>query len=71
LPAGKVTEFRQTTSFAELSDFFATTTAVYMGWLRERHYWCIARNASTAALAFPFPDYRPGQQYIPSRSSHR
>lgn len=26
LPAGKVTEFRQTFSFAELSDFFATTT---------------------------------------------
>src|ERR1039457_3652604 len=29
LPAGKVTDFRQKFSFVELSDFFATTTAVY------------------------------------------
>ncbi len=64
LPAGKVTEFRQTISFVELSDFFATTTAVYVDWLRERHRWCLARNASTAALAFPFPDYRPGQREL-------
>src|SRR5664279_4940352 len=62
LPAGKVTEFRQTISFAELSDFFAATTAVYVDWLRERHHWCLARNASIAALAFPFPEYRPGQR---------
>jgi DNA excision repair protein ERCC-2 len=39
LPASKVTEFRQTFSFAELSDFFATTTAIYVDWLRERHHW--------------------------------
>src|ERR1035438_2640059 len=44
LPAGKVTEFRQTASFAELSDFFATTTAVYVDWLRERHHWCLDRS---------------------------
>jgi DNA excision repair protein ERCC-2 len=64
LPAGKVTEFRQTISFAELSDFFATTTAIYVDWLRERHHWCLARNASAAALAFPFPVYRPGQREL-------
>jgi hypothetical protein len=62
LPAGKVTEFRQTVSFTELSDFFAATTAVYVEWLRERHHWCLARDASIAALAFPFPEYRPGQR---------
>ena len=64
LPAGKVTEFRQTFSFAELSDFFAATTAVYVDWLRERHHWCLARDASIAALAFPFPNYRPGQREL-------
>ena len=64
LPTGKVTEFRQTFSFAELSDFFATTTAIYRDWLRERHHWCLARDASTAALAFPFANYRPGQREL-------
>src|ERR1017187_10928997 len=64
LAAGKVTDFRQKFSFAELSDFFATTTAVYVDWLRERHYWCLARDASTTALAFPFPNYRPGQREL-------
>jgi DNA excision repair protein ERCC-2 len=64
LPAGKVTEFRQTFSFAELSDFFATTTAMYVDWLRERHHWCLARDASTDALAFPFANYRPGQREL-------
>jgi len=64
LPAGKVTEFRQTASFAELTDFFTTTTAVYLNWLRERHLWCLARDASIATLAFPFPAYRPGQREL-------
>jgi Rad3-related DNA helicase len=64
LPAGKVTEFRQTISFAELANFFAATTAVYVDWLRERHHWCLARNTSIAALAFPFPQYRPGQREL-------
>ncbi len=64
LPAGKVSEFRQTFSFAELSDFVAATTAEYVAWLRERHHWCLARDASIAALAFPFPEYRPGQREL-------
>jgi len=64
LPVGQVTEFRQTFSFTELSDFFATTTAVYVAWLRERHYWVLARNASIATLSFPFPEYRPGQREL-------
>jgi DNA excision repair protein ERCC-2 len=64
LPAGKITEFRQTFSFGELSDFFTTTTAEYVAWLRERHHWCLARDASIAALAFPFPEYRPGQREL-------
>ena len=64
LPAGKVTEFRQSISYAELAEFFAATTAIYVDWLRERHHWCLARNASIATLLFPFPDYRPGQREL-------
>jgi len=64
LPAGKTTEFRQTFSIAELTDFFATTTAFYMDWLRKHHHWCLARDASIAALSFPFPGYRPGQREL-------
>jgi DNA excision repair protein ERCC-2 len=64
LETGRVTEFRQTFSFAELSGFFAATTAIYVDWLREQHHWRLARNASIAALAFPFPDYRAGQREL-------
>jgi DNA excision repair protein ERCC-2 len=64
LPAGKVTEFRETVSFADLSDFFSATTAEYVTWLQERHHWCLARDVSIAALAFPFPQYRPGQREL-------
>jgi DNA excision repair protein ERCC-2 len=32
--------------------------------LRERHHWCLARDASVAGLAFPFPQYRPGQREL-------
>jgi Rad3-related DNA helicase len=64
LPTGKIAEFRHTFSITELSEFFTSTTAVYVEWLRERHHWCLARNASIAALAFPFPDYRPGQREL-------
>ena len=64
LPAGKLTEFRQTFAFADLADFFASTTAVYVDWLRERHRWRLARDAAIALLAFPFPAYRPGQREL-------
>jgi DNA excision repair protein ERCC-2 len=64
LATGRVTEFHQNFSFAELSDFFAGTTAVYVAWLRERHRWCLGRDASIATLSFPFPEYRPGQREL-------
>lgn len=64
LPTGELTEFRQTFSFEVLAVFFYATTAIYLEWLRERHQWCQRRNASVAALAFPFPEYRPGQREL-------
>jgi DNA excision repair protein ERCC-2 len=64
LETGKVTEFRQVFTFAELADFFAATTAIYVDWLRERHQWCLARDESIQTMAFPFPAYRPGQREL-------
>jgi DNA excision repair protein ERCC-2 len=64
LQTGKVTEFRQTFSFGELAEFFAATTASYVGWLREGHEWRVARGASIQTLPFPFPTYRPGQREL-------
>lgn len=64
LETGEVTEFRQVFTLAELSDFFAITTAIYADWLREHHRWCLARDESIRALTFPFPAYRPGQREL-------
>ncbi|HEY4414926.1 MAG TPA: ATP-dependent DNA helicase [Verrucomicrobiae bacterium] len=64
LKTGKITEFRQTFSFVELQEFFASTIAVYVDWLREQHHWCQLRNESVRQLAFPFPGYRAGQREL-------
>ena len=64
LPAGKITEFRQTFSLAQLLDFFTATTAVYLDWLRAQHQWGLARAASIRQLDFPYPNYRPGQREL-------
>ncbi len=64
LATDQVTELRATYSFAELADFFTATTAVYLEWLRELHYWRQTRDQSIRALPFPFPTYRPGQREL-------
>jgi DNA excision repair protein ERCC-2 len=62
LESQQVTEFREAFSFAELSDFFNATVAIYLEWLREQHHWEQDRDQSIRALPFPFPAYRPGQR---------
>jgi DNA excision repair protein ERCC-2 len=64
LDTGEVTEFRERFSLAELSAFFAETTAIYLEWLQAHHRWCRQRDESIQALAFPFPRYRPGQRQL-------
>jgi len=64
LATGTVTELREAFSSAELSDFFATTTGIYLDWLREQHRWARERDRSIRTLAFPFPAYRPGQREL-------
>jgi len=64
LETGKTHDFEETFSFGDLSLFFAETTAVYVKWMQEQHHWRQIRNASTRALAFPFPTYRDGQRKL-------
>lgn len=64
LENGNVAQFAQRFSFAELTAFFESATAVYLDWLREEHRWAENRNQSIRALAFPFPSYRTGQREL-------
>jgi DNA excision repair protein ERCC-2 len=64
LETGEVTEFRESLSFTELKTFFEATTSVYVDWIRDRHEWCLQRDESIRALAFPFSGFRPGQRQL-------
>lgn len=64
LDTSKITEFRESFSFDDLSHFFSTTTTIYLDWLREEQRWRQTRNESIRALNFPFPAYRPGQRQL-------
>jgi DNA excision repair protein ERCC-2 len=60
----KVTEFRETFTRDELATFFTETTAIYSDWVRQQYRWVRERNDSIRSLAFPFPNYRPGQREL-------
>ena len=64
LTTDKVTEFRETFTRDELATFFTETTAIYSDWVRQQYRWVRERNESTRSLAFPFPNYRPGQREL-------
>ena len=64
LETGRLTEFRNEFSFAELTVFFQETTAVYVNWMQDRHNWCQQRDQSIQTLPFPFACYRPGQREV-------
>jgi DNA excision repair protein ERCC-2 len=64
LATGQLTEWQQMYSLAELSEFASATIGIYVGWLRDRHQWCLERDQSIRALAFPFPAYRAGQREL-------
>jgi hypothetical protein len=85
LPAGKVTEFRETVSFAELSEFFATTTTEYVslaagssslvsrpGCLHRGTGFSVSAISSRPAGTGRGRLSRPGQRWpIIPRGSHR
>jgi DNA excision repair protein ERCC-2 len=64
LETDAVTEFRESFRVEDLSVFFASTTEVYVAWLRAQHRWEQERNRSILDLGFPFPSYRPGQREL-------
>lgn len=64
LETDRITEFRQTFSAPELSEFFIATTGIYLDWLREEHRWAKQRDRSIRDLEFPFPNYRAGQREL-------
>ena len=62
LESGKIFEFRETYSAADLAHFFTTTLTIYLEWLQEEVRWTRQRDESLRALTFPFANYRPGQR---------
>ncbi|MEW6302830.1 MAG: ATP-dependent DNA helicase, partial [Verrucomicrobiota bacterium] len=64
LDSNRLTELRETFTAAALEQFFNDTVAVYLEWARQWLAWRAQRDASIAALAFPFPQYRAGQREL-------
>lgn len=59
---GGVRSFHRTCGHDELSRFFADLADRYADWAELLYLRSAERNASIAALEFPFPAYRPGQR---------
>ena len=47
---------------AELQTFFSDLVTPYLEWFQKVHAWQTSRDRSIHQLAFPYPDYRPGQR---------
>ena len=62
LPTGQAAEDRRTFTTVELEEFFYSLVEKYLEWVCTYYTWCQGRAASIDELAFPFPDYRPGQR---------
>ncbi|MDA0333901.1 MAG: PD-(D/E)XK nuclease family protein [bacterium] len=64
LVSGEMREDRREFTRQELEEFFLALTQRYLRWARTWHQWCKQRNSSIENLAFPFTDFRPGQQEL-------
>ena len=64
LDSGQVLEDGRPFTLEELAAFFDDLVGRYLHWARAWHEWCGRRDTSIADLAFPFPEYRPGQQEL-------
>ncbi len=62
LDSGQIMEFRENASLGDLERVFEHAAAIYLDWLREQLLWERQRDASLAALQFPFRGYRAGQR---------
>ena len=64
LDSDELHEDRRAFSRQELAEFFADVVGRYLRWARIWHEWHQQRDASIETLAFPFAEYRPGQQEL-------
>ncbi len=64
LDSGKIREFEQASTAAELGEFFSQAITLYQQWMTQQVAWQRQRNQSIAQLAFPYPEYRPGQRKL-------
>jgi DNA excision repair protein ERCC-2 len=64
LETERITEFRETFSFSQLTEFFQDTTNTYLAWIREERNWWQERDESIHSVSFPFPNYRTGQREL-------
>ncbi|WP_125706538.1 ATP-dependent DNA helicase [Lacticaseibacillus daqingensis] len=60
----ELTRFTEVQSAADLALFFEDLCHEWAAWLKLRSDIVAARNASIAALTFPFPAYRAGQREL-------
>lgn len=62
--SGELLRLQQPFEAGELADFFHGLLHQYAPWARFRCEWRETRDASAKALAFPFPQFRPGQRQM-------
>ncbi|HJN51258.1 MAG: ATP-dependent DNA helicase [Pseudomonadales bacterium] len=64
LDDGEITELQQCYSLPELEEFYQHVVEAYLEWLQTQFRWKVCRNASIAALTFPYGEYREGQREL-------
>lgn len=62
MDTGAVTSDRRTFEACELAAFFTEAVTLFLSWARSLCAWKTLRNATIAALPFPFSNYRAGQR---------
>lgn len=64
LATGRISEHRESWTREDLEAFYQRIVAEYLVWAEAQAAWELQRNASIAALPFPFQNYRPGQRQL-------
>ncbi|OGC43364.1 hypothetical protein A2Y85_01815 [candidate division WOR-3 bacterium RBG_13_43_14] len=63
---GKIKEIKHEFTIDELRAYFEPLISTYIKWMDKIHEWTTIRNDSINNLAFPFRDFRHGQEKIMS-----
>ena len=64
LNSGALLEDRRRFSREELADRYEVLISAFLRWMTAYHEWRERRDDSIAALRFPFPSYRAGQEEL-------